>query len=150
MIFFNGAARAILPDMIPSTLSTAEFFRSHSFRKIRNGALSLDANRQTLAAKPAQTWRRSPRKRMQRHSSCLRWRALANYRRLKTIEAESEARDLLEELNQFYKSAATAALPGDTVCDWQSRHFFAARGTPMICADCVCGARLIASSRHIP
>jgi len=57
--------------------------------------------------------------------------ALANYRRLKTIEAESEARDLLEELIGLQISGYSGAAWGYSF-DWQSRHFFAARGTPMI------------------
>jgi len=57
--------------------------------------------------------------------------ALANCRRLKTIEAESEARDLLEELISLQISGYSGAAWGYNF-DWQSRHFFAARGTPMI------------------
>src|SRR5882762_10243845 len=57
--------------------------------------------------------------------------ALANYRRLKTIEAESEARDLLEELISLQISGYSGAAWGYNF-DWQSRYFFAARGTPMI------------------
>jgi len=57
--------------------------------------------------------------------------ALANCRRSKTIEAESEARDLLEELISLQISGYSGAAWGYNF-DWQSRHFFAARGTPMI------------------
>jgi len=57
--------------------------------------------------------------------------ALSTYRRLKTIEAETEARGLLEELwrarIQGYKGAAW----GYNFA-WQSRNFFAPQGTPMI------------------
>jgi hypothetical protein len=57
--------------------------------------------------------------------------ALANYRRLKTTEAESEARDLLDELVSLQISGYSGAAWGYNF-DWQSRHFFAPRGTPMI------------------
>src|SRR6266550_7481087 len=57
--------------------------------------------------------------------------ALANYRRLKTIEAESEARDFLDELIGLQIGGYSGAAWGYNF-DWQSRHFFAARGTPMI------------------
>jgi hypothetical protein len=57
--------------------------------------------------------------------------ALANYRRLKTTKAESEAHDLLEELISLQISGYSGAAWGYNF-DWQSRHFFAARGTPMI------------------
>jgi rhamnogalacturonyl hydrolase YesR len=57
--------------------------------------------------------------------------ALANYRQLKTTEAESEARDLLDELIGMQISGYSGAAWGYNF-DWQSRHFFAPRGTPMI------------------
>jgi hypothetical protein len=57
--------------------------------------------------------------------------SLANYRRLKTTEAESEARDLLDELLDLRISGYSGAAWGYNF-DWQSRHFFAPRGTPMI------------------
>jgi len=57
--------------------------------------------------------------------------ALSTYRRVKTIEAETDARALLEELwrarIQGYKGAAW----GYNFA-WQSRNFFAPQGTPMI------------------
>ncbi len=57
--------------------------------------------------------------------------ALANYRRLRTTRAESEARDLLDELINLQIGGYSGAAWGYNF-DWQSRHFFAARGTPMI------------------
>ena len=57
--------------------------------------------------------------------------ALANYRRLKTTKAEKEARDLLDELIGLKISGYSGAAWGYSF-DWQSRHFFAPRGTPMI------------------
>jgi hypothetical protein len=57
--------------------------------------------------------------------------ALAIYQRLKTTEAESEARDLLDELVSLQISGYSGAAWGYNF-DWQSRHFFAPRGTPMI------------------
>ncbi|MEP6741968.1 MAG: hypothetical protein ABJB61_05670 [bacterium] len=57
--------------------------------------------------------------------------ALANYRRLKTVETESEARDLLDALIALQVPRYRGAAWGYNF-DWQSRHFFAPRGTPMI------------------
>jgi hypothetical protein len=57
--------------------------------------------------------------------------ALANYRRLKTVEAETEARDLLDELLGMRIGGYNGAAWGYSF-DWQSRNFFAPRGTPMI------------------
>ncbi len=57
--------------------------------------------------------------------------ALANYRRLRTTETASEARDLLDELINLRISGYSGAAWGYNFA-WQSRHFFAPRGTPMI------------------
>ena len=57
--------------------------------------------------------------------------ALANYRRLKTRDTESEARELLDDLISLQVSGYSGAAWGYNF-DWQSRHFFASRGTPMI------------------
>lgn len=56
---------------------------------------------------------------------------LSKYRRLGTAEAETEARALLEELLRLQIGGYNGAAWGYNF-DWQSRHFFAPRGTPMI------------------
>ncbi|HSS22731.1 MAG TPA: hypothetical protein VLL54_21845 [Pyrinomonadaceae bacterium] len=57
--------------------------------------------------------------------------ALSNSRRLKTIEAQIESRDLLEQLSEARIRNAAGAAWGYNF-DWQSRNFFAPAGTPMI------------------
>ncbi len=57
--------------------------------------------------------------------------AIANYRRLKTPEAEKDARDLLEELLGLQLSGYSGAAWGYNF-DWQSRHFFVPKGTPTV------------------
>jgi hypothetical protein len=57
--------------------------------------------------------------------------ALANYRRLGTPETESEARNFMDQLLELRISGYSGAAWGYNF-DWQSRHFFAPRGTPMI------------------
>lgn len=57
--------------------------------------------------------------------------ALANYRRLKTSETEGEARGLLDDLIRLQITGYSGAAWGYNF-DWQSRHFFATRDTPMI------------------
>ena len=57
--------------------------------------------------------------------------ALANYRRVKTIEAETDARELLDELWQARIQGYSGAAWGYNFA-WQSRNFFAPQGTPMI------------------
>ena len=57
--------------------------------------------------------------------------ALANYRRVKTIEAETEARELLDDLWEARIQGYSGAAWGYNFA-WQSRNFFAPQGTPMI------------------
>ena len=57
--------------------------------------------------------------------------ALANYRRTKTAEAETNARELLDDLWQMRIEGYSGAAWGYNF-DWQSRNFFAPRGTPTI------------------
>jgi hypothetical protein len=57
--------------------------------------------------------------------------ALSNYRRLRTDAAETQARDLLDELLRMQIVGYSGAAWGYNF-DWQSRNFFAPEGTPMI------------------
>ncbi len=57
--------------------------------------------------------------------------ALANYRRLKTAEAETDARELLDQLWQSRIQGYSGAAWGYNFA-WQSSNFFAPQGTPMI------------------
>src|SRR6266550_3558551 len=57
--------------------------------------------------------------------------ALANHRRLRTTATEREVRHLLDELIRLQISGYSGVAWGYNF-DWQSRHFFAPRGTPMI------------------
>jgi len=57
--------------------------------------------------------------------------ALANYRNSKTSEAEKEARQLLSDLHSMRLGGWRGAAWGYNF-DWQSRVFFAPRGTPTI------------------
>lgn len=57
--------------------------------------------------------------------------SISRYRRLRTAEAETEARGMLDELLRMQIRGYGGAAWGYNF-DWQSRHFFAPRGTPMI------------------
>jgi len=57
--------------------------------------------------------------------------SLSRYRVLKSPEAEKEARELLDELLRMQIVGYSGAAWGYNF-DWQSRNFFAPRGTPMI------------------
>jgi hypothetical protein len=57
--------------------------------------------------------------------------ALSNYRRTKTKEAEIEAREVLDDLMTMRLKGFSGAAWGYNF-DWQSRAFFAPRGTPTV------------------
>jgi hypothetical protein len=58
--------------------------------------------------------------------------ALADYRRLRTVEAETDARSLLDDLLAARLTGKNGAACWGYNFDWQSRSFFAPRGTPTI------------------
>jgi hypothetical protein len=74
---------------------------------------------------------RVPRERNSKGIALFALAALADYRRLRTKEAEIEARELLDDLNGLRLKGFSGAAWGYNF-DWQSRSFFAPRGTPMI------------------
>jgi hypothetical protein len=57
--------------------------------------------------------------------------ALSNYRRTKTAAAEKDARELLDQLLHTRIQGYSGAAWGYNFA-WQSRNFFAERGTPMV------------------
>ena len=58
--------------------------------------------------------------------------ALADYRRLRTVEAETDARALLDDLLAARLTGKSGAACWGYNFDWQSRSFFAPRGTPTV------------------
>lgn len=74
---------------------------------------------------------RIPRERNSKGIALFALAALAYYRQTKTKEAENEARDLLEDLMWMGLKGFSGAAWGYNF-DWQSRVFFAPRGTPTV------------------
>ncbi len=74
---------------------------------------------------------RIPRERNSKAIALFALASLANYRRSKTKEAEVEARELLDDLMWMRLKGFSGAAWGYNF-DWQSRAFFAPRGTPTI------------------
>ncbi len=74
---------------------------------------------------------RIPRERNAKGIALFALAALAEYRRTQTKEAEMEARELLEDLMRMRLKGFKGAAWGYNF-DWQSRSFFAPRGTPTI------------------
>lgn len=72
--------------------------------------------------------------------------ALANYRRLRTKEAEIEARGLLDDLLSMRLTGWSGAAWGYNF-DWQSRVFFAPRGTPTVVPTAFAARALIEAAR---
>ena len=71
--------------------------------------------------------------------------ALANYRRTESKTAELEARDLLEQLTSLRMETSSGVAWGYNF-DWQSRVFFAPRGTPTIVPTAFAARALIEAS----
>jgi hypothetical protein len=74
---------------------------------------------------------RIPREKNSKGIALFALAALAEYRRSKTKEAEIEARELLDDLMRMRLKGFKGAAWGYNF-DWQSRTFFAPRGTPTI------------------
>jgi len=74
---------------------------------------------------------RIPRERNSKAIALFTLAALADYRRTATKETEIEARELLDDLMSMRLKGFKGAAWGYNF-DWQSRAFFAARGTPTI------------------
>ena len=72
--------------------------------------------------------------------------ALADFRRLRTKEIEEQARELLNDLLSMRLQGWSGAAWGYNF-DWQSRLFFAPRGTPMIVPTAFAARALIEAAR---
>ena len=114
----------------PFDALNSRFFQSTPLRYSRSARLIWTQlckrspwNLRTLALIPAQT--------NSKGLALFALAALANYRRLKTVEAETEARDLLDQLLKLRIEGYSGAAWGYNF-PWQSRNFFAPKGTPMI------------------
>jgi hypothetical protein len=88
-----------------------------------------------------------PRERNSKGIALFALAALADYRRLQTVEAEADARALLDDL-----LAARVTGKGGAACwgynfDWQSRSFFAPRGTPTVVPTAFAARAFIEAAR---
>jgi hypothetical protein len=73
--------------------------------------------------------------------------ALADYRRLRTVEAEADARALLDDLLAARLTGKSGAGCWGYNFDWQSRSFFAPRGTPTVVATAFAARAFIDAAR---
>ena len=73
--------------------------------------------------------------------------ALADYRRQRTVEAETDARALLDDLLAARLTGKSGAACWGYNFDWQSRSFFAPRGTPTVVPTAFAARALIEAAR---
>jgi hypothetical protein len=74
--------------------------------------------------------------------------ALADYRRLRTVEAETDARALLDDLLAARLTSKSGAACWGYNFDWQSRSFFAPRGTPTVVPTTFAARAFIEAARE--
>jgi hypothetical protein len=90
---------------------------------------------------------RTPKDRNAKGIALFALAALANHRRLKTRESEKEARAFLTDLIAMRLDGFSGACWGYNF-DWQSRNFFAPRGTPTIVPTAFAARALIEAARE--
>jgi hypothetical protein len=73
--------------------------------------------------------------------------ALADYRRLRTVEAETDARALLDDVLAARLTGRSGAACWGYNFDWQSRSFFAPRGTPTVVPTAFAARAFIEAAR---
>ncbi len=73
--------------------------------------------------------------------------ALADYRRQRTVEAETDARALLDDLLGARLTSKSGAACWGYHFDWQSRSFFAPRGTPTVVPTAFAARAFIEAAR---
>jgi hypothetical protein len=74
--------------------------------------------------------------------------ALADYRRLRTAEAENDARALLDDLLAARLAGKSGAACWGYNFDWQSRSFFVPRGTPTVVPTAFAARAFIEAARE--
>jgi len=121
-------------------------FQSSPFARSRNARLLWT---QLVKRSPADLRgvSRTPTQRNSKGIALFALAQLANYRRLKAREAEQEARAFLTDLIAMRLNGFSGACWGYNF-DWQSRNFFAPRGTPTIVPTAFAARALIEGARE--
>ncbi|HKC66487.1 MAG TPA: hypothetical protein VKB86_22780 [Pyrinomonadaceae bacterium] len=91
---------------------------------------------------------RIPTERNSKGTALFALAALAEFRRTRTIEAETEARELLDDLKAARIETTSGAAWGYNF-DWQGRAFFAPKGTPTIVPTAFAARALTEAARDL-
>jgi hypothetical protein len=94
------------------------------------------------------TMTRVPAERNSKGTALFALAALANFRRTRTKEAETEARALLDELGEARLDSSSGAAWGYNF-DWQGRAFFAPKGTPTIVPTAFAARAFVEAARDL-
>lgn len=128
----------------PFDALNSSLFQSTPFAKSRNARLLWT---QLVKRSPAdlRSVTRTPKQRNSKGIALFALAALSDYRRTKTSEAETLARALLQDLMSMSIDGLSGPAWGYNF-DWQSRNFFAPRGTPTIVPTAFAARALIEAS----
>lgn len=132
----------------PFDALNSRLFRATLFARSRNARLLWT---QLLKRSPAdlRAFALVPRERNAKGIALFALAQLATYRRLKTETAAQQARNLLSLLLSM-RVAGFSGIAWGYNFDWQSRNFFAPRGTPTVVPTAFAARALIEASREFP
>jgi hypothetical protein len=132
----------------PFDALNSRLFQATPFRKSRNARLVWT---QIMKRSPSdlRTLARVPNERNAKGIALFALAQLANYRRLRTSEAETQTHNILTELLDLRIDGYSGAAWGYNF-DWQSRNFFAPRGTPTIVPTAFAARALLEAAREFP
>jgi hypothetical protein len=130
----------------PFDALNSRIFQSSPLARSRNARLLWT---QLLKRSPTdlRSISRTPTERNSKGIALFALAQLANHRRLKTSESEKEARGFLSDLISMRLDGYSGACWGYNF-DWQSRHFFAPRGTPTMVPTSFAARALIESAQE--
>jgi len=132
----------------PFDALNSRLFQATPFRKSRNARLIWT---QIMKRSPSdlRTLARVPSEPNAKGIALFALAQMANYRRLRTNETETQTRNILAELLALQIGGYSGAAWGYNF-DWQSRNFFAPRGTPTIVPTAFAARALLEAAHEFP
>ncbi len=132
----------------PFDALNSRLFQATPFRKSRNARLIWT---QIMKRSPSdlRTLARVPSEPNAKGIALFALAQMANYRRLRTSETETQTRNILAELLALQIRGYSGAAWGYNF-DWQSRNFFAPRGTPTIVPTAFAARALLEAAQEFP